>query len=80
MKKLKVVALNDTMGAYHHFRLTCANDSLSCSAIQFSSIDHTNLWSASSENNKNITTLFEDKPELMEELEIKIMDTVKAVE
>jgi len=62
LKKLKVVALNDTMGAYHHFRLTCANDSLNCRAIQFSSIDHTNLWSASSENNKNITTLFKDKP------------------
>ena len=62
MEKVKAVVLNDTMGDYHHFRLICANDSLHCKAIQFSSIDHTNFWDASKEKNKNIFTLFNHKP------------------
>ena len=61
------------MGSYHHFRLTCANDSLDCTAIQFSSIDHTNLWQGSSEKNKQIITLFDDKP-ITEVSKAKIRD------
>lgn len=56
------MVLNDTMGHYHHFRLSCANTSLDCTAIQFSSIDHTNLWDASADENRKIITLFNDKP------------------
>ena len=73
MKKIRAVALNDTMGSYHHFRLICANDSLECIAIQFSSIDHTNLWQGSSEENKLIITLFNDKP-ITEVSKAKIKD------
>ncbi len=73
MKKIRAVALNDTMGSYHHFRLICANDSLDCTAIQFSSIDHTNLWQGSPEENKQIITLFDDKP-ITEVSKAKIRD------
>lgn len=50
------------MGDYHYFRLQCANDFLNCTAIQFSSKDHTNFWDVSTEKNQNVVTLFEKEP------------------
>jgi glycosyltransferase involved in cell wall biosynthesis len=77
------VALNDTMGHYHHFRLSCANTTLDCKAIQFSSIDHTNLWDASSDDNNRIITLFEDRPiteikiKMIQERVFEVLDDIK---
>lgn len=60
--KIRAVVLNDTMGPYHYFRLDCANKYLNATAIEFSSVDHTNLWSTDNFNKTKVVTLFSEKP------------------
>lgn len=60
--RLKVTFLNDNMGPYHFYRLSCANKLLEANAIQFSAKDHTNLWDNSQFKKHNVITLFQDKP------------------
>tara|TARA_B100000795_G_scaffold249492_1_gene217054 strand:- start:192 stop:1370 length:1179 start_codon:yes stop_codon:yes gene_type:complete len=61
-KKIKAVVLNDTMGPYHYFRLDCANKYLDATALEFSSMDHTNLWSTDNFDKTNVVTLFSEEP------------------
>ena len=61
-KKIKAVVLNDTMGPYHYFRLNCANEYLDATALEFSSMDHTNLWSTDNSDKTNVVTLFSEEP------------------
>ena len=61
-KKIKAVVLNDTMGPYHYFRLNCANEYLDATALEFSSMDHTNLWSTENSDKTNVITLFSEEP------------------
>ena len=61
-KKIKAVVLNDTMGPYHYFRLDCANEYLDATALEFSSMDHTNLWSTDNSDKTNVVTLFSEEP------------------
>jgi glycosyltransferase involved in cell wall biosynthesis len=60
--KIRAVVLNDTMGPYHYFRLDCADKYLDATAIEFSSMDHTNLWSADNSYKTNVVTLFSEEP------------------
>jgi 1,2-diacylglycerol 3-alpha-glucosyltransferase len=61
-KKIKAVVLNDTMGPYHYFRLDCANKYLDATALEFSSMDHTNLWRTDNSDKTNVVTLFSEEP------------------
>ena len=61
-KKIKAVVLNDTMGPYHYFRLDCANKYLDATALEFSSMDHTNLWRTDNFDKTNVVTLFSEEP------------------
>jgi glycosyltransferase involved in cell wall biosynthesis len=50
------------MGPYHFFRLDCANKYLDVTALEFSSIDHTNLWTNNNSDKTNTITLFSEEP------------------
>ena len=60
--KIKAVVLNDTMGPYHFFRLKCANEYLEATAVEFSSVDHTNLWTNDGVDKTKVVSLFTEEP------------------
>ncbi len=59
---IETAFLCDRMGPYHYARLSAAGRLLKITGIEFSALDHTNLWEPYDDRECRRITLFADKP------------------